>query len=334
MRKVKYDHVGKAMNMKQGVARLHVEFGVCALFFMWLVGMSTTALASPGYVAINGASGTLYGAGATSQPYTEPFNGGDLISLKATGGPGTFLDNSTIVLNLASSKGYCSSSGSQIYQAEGPIPRTIPYTIFSVSSGPTLTSVTPTTPAAGTPVTLTGTDFSDASAVNFGTQAATSFTVNSDTSITATAPADMIGDTVAVTVTTDAGTATATNVTYTFGFTMSALATSSFTFSNPANIVFGQSATTLVNFMEASGLKVYPTGSISYTITAGTTNGTIVAKGSAPITSAGIALATVPATLVVGSYALNITFVTDSTYAGTYSGDNDEDTMGQRQQQS
>ena len=47
--------------------------------------------------------------------------------------------------------------------------------------------------AGGTAVTITGTNFTGATAVKFGTTAATTFTVNSATSITATAPAGVGG---------------------------------------------------------------------------------------------------------------------------------------------
>jgi hypothetical protein len=57
----------------------------------------------------------------------------------------------------------------------------------------------------GEQVTLTGTGFTGASAVSFGTVPAASFTVNSDTSITATAPAQSSG-LVDITVTTPEGT--------------------------------------------------------------------------------------------------------------------------------
>ena len=56
---------------------------------------------------------------------------------------------------------------------------------------PAVTSVSPSAgpTAGGTSVTITGTNFTGATAVQFGTTNATSFTVNSATSITATAPA-------------------------------------------------------------------------------------------------------------------------------------------------
>jgi alpha-tubulin suppressor-like RCC1 family protein len=72
---------------------------------------------------------------------------------------------------------------------------------------PTVTSVVPNEgpEAGGTSVTITGTHFTGATAVKFGTTAATKFEVKSETSITATAPAHAAG-TVDVTVTTPAGT--------------------------------------------------------------------------------------------------------------------------------
>ncbi|MBV7274500.1 cell wall-binding repeat-containing protein [Clostridium sp. PL3] len=72
---------------------------------------------------------------------------------------------------------------------------------------PTVTAVSPSngSTAGGTTVTITGTGFTGATAVNFGGTAATNFTVVSDTEITATAPAGSAGA-VDITVTTAGGT--------------------------------------------------------------------------------------------------------------------------------
>ncbi|TMD03065.1 MAG: hypothetical protein E6J01_17120, partial [Chloroflexi bacterium] len=77
-------------------------------------------------------------------------------------------------------------------------------------SGPVVTGVSPTsgTTGGGTTVTITGTGFTGATAVKFGTVAAASFTVNSDSSITAVSPAEASA-TVDVTVTTANGTSAA-----------------------------------------------------------------------------------------------------------------------------
>ena len=71
---------------------------------------------------------------------------------------------------------------------------------------PTVTAIAPISgpPAGGTNVTITGTNFAGATAVNFGSTATPSFTVSSATSITATSPPG--SGTVDVTVTTPAAT--------------------------------------------------------------------------------------------------------------------------------
>jgi hypothetical protein len=78
------------------------------------------------------------------------------------------------------------------------------YTLIPV---PSVTGVSPAAgpPAGGTSVTITGSGFTGASGVTFGTVAATSFTVVSDTQIHATTPAGSSG-TVNVTITTPGGT--------------------------------------------------------------------------------------------------------------------------------
>jgi hypothetical protein len=60
---------------------------------------------------------------------------------------------------------------------------------------PSVSSISPSLgpPEGGTPVTIQGSDFTGASAVMFGSTAATSFTVDSSTEITATSPPGAIG---------------------------------------------------------------------------------------------------------------------------------------------
>lgn len=58
---------------------------------------------------------------------------------------------------------------------------------------PVLTSVAPTTAAAAANVVLTGTGFTGATAVRFGTTPATTFTIDSDTKITVKVPAGAAG---------------------------------------------------------------------------------------------------------------------------------------------
>ena len=77
---------------------------------------------------------------------------------------------------------------------------------FTYVAAPTVSGMSPTAgpPAGGTLVTITGTGFTGATAVDFGTTAATNVTVVSDTTITADSPAGT--GTVDVTVTTPGGT--------------------------------------------------------------------------------------------------------------------------------
>jgi hypothetical protein len=77
---------------------------------------------------------------------------------------------------------------------------------FSVPAA-TVTSIFPTSgiTVGGTSVSITGTDFTGATSVKFGSVEASSFTVNSTTSITATSPAGSVGA-VDITVTTAVGT--------------------------------------------------------------------------------------------------------------------------------
>jgi IPT/TIG domain len=83
------------------------------------------------------------------------------------------------------------------------------FTYEAPLTAPTITAVSPATgpTTGGTSVTLTGTNFTGATAVSFGGTAASAFTVNSATSITATTPARAAGA-VDIAVTAPGGTAT------------------------------------------------------------------------------------------------------------------------------
>jgi hypothetical protein len=78
---------------------------------------------------------------------------------------------------------------------------------YSYTNGPSVAAITPASgpTAGGTSVTITGANFTGATAVKFGTTNATTFTVNSGIKITATAPAGAAG-TVDIRVTTPGGT--------------------------------------------------------------------------------------------------------------------------------
>lgn len=82
---------------------------------------------------------------------------------------------------------------------------------FTFLAPPFISSFTPTTGATGTVVTITGTNFTNASAVSFGGIAASSFTVVNPTTITAVVAGGASGN---VSVTTPIGTANSAGFTY------------------------------------------------------------------------------------------------------------------------
>ncbi|MCC6998274.1 MAG: IPT/TIG domain-containing protein [Deltaproteobacteria bacterium] len=69
---------------------------------------------------------------------------------------------------------------------------------FTVPGAPTITSFTPTSGPVGTQVTVTGTGFSGATTVRFGTIDASIFSVVSNTAITANVPAQTFGGPISV----------------------------------------------------------------------------------------------------------------------------------------
>jgi hypothetical protein len=77
---------------------------------------------------------------------------------------------------------------------------------------PTITKISPSSgpPSGGTTVTITGTDFTGATTVVFGPDAASSFDVVSSTEITAVSPAEA-ASTHGIVVTTPGGTSPYTN---------------------------------------------------------------------------------------------------------------------------
>ncbi len=103
----------------------------------------------------------------------------------------------------------CASGDNPLYQAPSPLAST---TITSTAADTVaVTGVNPPsgTPAGGTDVTITGSDFTGATAVDFGSTPATSYSVTSPTTITAVAPPGT--GTVDVTVTGPDGTSATTS---------------------------------------------------------------------------------------------------------------------------
>ena len=191
-------------------------------------------------------------------------------SLTAITPPGTGI----VAVSVTNASGVSAAAGAFTYQATAP-------TVSSLSLG--------TGPATGgSSITILGANLNGASAVKFGSVAATSFTINSPTSITAVAPAQAAG-TVQVTVTTPNGTSatsgasqfqyvnaaapTVTAVTPAFGpmagGTSVSLLGSGFT--GASQVLFGSIAATGVSVLDDSHLTATAPaqagGSVDVTVT-------------------------------------------------------------------
>ena len=157
------------------------------------------------------------------------------------------------------------------------------YTYTSASpTAPTITAVSPSSgsTAGGTSVVITGTDLTGATAVNFGSTAASSFTVNSATQITAVSPAGAAGA-VNVAVTTAGGTATS-NGAFTYAVpqqsapTITAVSPSSGTTAGGTSVVI-----TGTNFTGATAVNFGTTAATSFTVNSATQITALAPAGSA-----------------------------------------------------
>ncbi|WP_067468697.1 IPT/TIG domain-containing protein, partial [Nocardia amamiensis] len=155
--------------------------------------------------------------------------------------------------------------------------------VYTYVAAPTITSIVPNSGplAGGNTVTLTGTNFTGASAVTFGSTPATSFTVVSGTQISAVVPARAAGS-VQVTVTTVGGASNGVVYTYVAAPTLSSIVPNS----GPAA---GGNTVTLTgtNFTGASAVTFGTTAATSFTVVSGTQISAVVparAAGTAAVT--------------------------------------------------
>jgi uncharacterized repeat protein (TIGR02543 family) len=183
---------------------------------------------------------------------------------------------------------------------------------YSYVAAPTVTGLSPTggAPTGGSGVVITGTGFTNVSAVTFGSNNATSFTVNSSTQITASFPAG--SGKVDVRVTTPGGTSeNVTNDDFTYSSTTSVTAVSPATgstsggtvveisgtnFSSSSTVAFGANAATDVSFNST-------TGKLTATSPAGT--GTVNVR----VTTAGSQSATATANQFVYTANVEVTAI-------------------------
>jgi hypothetical protein len=147
---------------------------------------------------------------------------------------------------------------------------------------PAVTSISPTVgPTAGaTSVTITGSNFTGATAVNFGSTPAANFTVNSATTITATSPAQSAGA-VDIRVVTAIGTSavvTADQFTYATGPAVGTVSPASGPAAGGTSV-----AVSGVNFNGATAVSFGSTPATSFTVNSGTSITAVSPAGSSTV---------------------------------------------------
>ena len=162
-----------------------------------LVGQTNTAPTLTGFSPTSGPVGTSVTLTGTN------FSGVTAVAFNGTAASYTVNSATQIVATVP---GGATSGTIKVTTSSGSTTSSSAYTVTTATvPAPTVSSFSPTSGAVGTSVTITGTNFTNASAVTFnGTGAA--YTVNSATSITATVPTGATSGTVKVT--TPGGTAT------------------------------------------------------------------------------------------------------------------------------
>jgi outer membrane autotransporter protein len=258
--------------------------------------------------------------------------GCDAISITPLGvtTPGTgFVRGDTITLNLTNNSGNSFMSlidGTAFAVLAGPTTTAFTYVVPADTSdalhfggtlnpgdsvaglcvnapAPTVSSVSPNTGAAlgGTSVVITGTGFTFATAVAFGSSAATSFTVNSGTQITAVVPAHAAGA-VDVVVTNNVGSSTLSA-----GFTYTNASTSVTLTSSPNPSQSGQAVAFSASVASSGGS---PSGTMTFS-DGGVVFGTVALSG-------GVATLTT-ASLSVGTHNITATYNAGPGFSGSAS---------------
>jgi hypothetical protein len=196
--------------------------------------VNITVTAAGGTSATSNANRFTYEAIPTVSginPVAGPIAGGTTVTITGTG----FTRASTVYFGSIASSDVVygnATSISAVSPAESAGPVDITVTTDGGTSAtsvadqftylpiPIVTGINPSAGplSGGSPVTITGSGFTDATVVDFGTSAASSFTVNNDGSVTATPPTEAAG-TVGVTVTTPGGSSTATTSAQEYTFT-------------------------------------------------------------------------------------------------------------------
>ncbi|MGZ6887194.1 MAG: beta strand repeat-containing protein, partial [Acidimicrobiia bacterium] len=220
-----------------------------------------TFVPAPTVTSVTPSSGSTSGGTSVTIAGTD-FTGATAVSFGGTAAASFTVDNAGQI--TASSPAHAAGTVDVTVTTPSGTSATGAADQFTFVSGPTVTSVTPSSgPASGgTSVTIAGTGFTGATAVKFGGTAAASFTFNNANQITATAPAHAAG-TVDVTVTTPAGTSP-TGAADQFTFVAAPTVTSVTPASGPAS---GGTSVTIAgtNFTGATAVSFGGTAAASFT---------------------------------------------------------------------
>ena len=261
----------------------------------------TYDLATSQMVLFGGYNGTSYLADtwqwsavavAAVSPIAGPAAGGSLVTITGIGFNGV----TAVQFGGTNATSYSVTNSTQIVavapaKSVGTVDITVtnPANTSAISSAdqftyeavPTVTSLSPTSGAfvGGTSVTITGTNLTGATAVDFGVLAATAYTVNSSTSITATSPAVAFATSVDVTVTTPVATS-ATSAADQFTYNPVPFVTG--VSPNTGNTAGGTSVTiTGTGLTGASAVKFGTVSAINYTVNSATSISVTSPAGSA-----------------------------------------------------
>lgn len=300
------------IHMRTGRFRFAAAIGMALAALVIGAGQ---ALASAGCDAVNaGNYNASSGAPTASFNINATFTAGESLNFVFAGGPpGTvWLDDNTagtqpFVRFAPTSESYtipASGARSLVVHWSG-VNGSITITTTCTPLPPAVTALAPTTgpTTGGASVAITGTDFTGATAVNFGGTAATSFTVNSATSITATSPAGT--GTVDVRVTTGGGTS-ATGPADQFTYAQQAGTVALASSANPAAVGDPVTVTATV-----SGAGATPTGTVTFTIDG---------SAGAPVPLAGGTASFTTSSLSVGSHTVVAAYSGDTNFTAASSG--------------
>jgi hypothetical protein len=262
------------MQQRAGLSLAGAVF-VVFLCSLGLAGQAQAQFSPPAVTNVNPTSGPAVG-GTTVTITGLNFFVVSAVYFGGTLAPGPYVVNGADTQITVTSPAGTGTVDVTVTAAGGTSPTNPPADQFTFVAAPTITNVSPNNgpTAGGTSITITGTNFTGATAVRFGGNAAGSFSVNSATQITATSPAG--AGTVDVTVTTAGGTSAAGSGDQ---FTFVAPPTVSSVSPNTGSAAGGTSVTitgtnfsaiTITNFSGASAVKFGGSAASSFTVNSAT----------------------------------------------------------------